>query len=292
MDGARPGKVDQDGTTWRCAPMVLPGLRDEILDNDDSTGGGLADVHRRYHRTRDPRLRDVLVDRHAGLVRHLAVRFAHRGEDVDDLIQVGFWGLLLAIERFDPDYGVQFTTFATPTITGELKRHFRDRRWIVRVPRSVKDNYVRVRETREILFQDLGHAPSMEEIAAGAGLGVGEVCEALDAARSFRPLPLTPSPISEDRDLANVLASPCRELELAEDRRLVAALLSRLPARERRMLWLRFGHDLSQREIAVELGTSQMQVSRLLARTLDTLRRLATGDAPEPQGPRRAGCAA
>jgi RNA polymerase sigma-B factor len=259
--------------------MALPGLRDEILDTDDSTGGGLADVHRRYHRTRDPRLRDVLVDRHAGLVRRLARRFAHRGEDIDDLVQVGFWGLLLAIERFDPDYGVQFATFASPTITGELKRHFRDRRWIIRVPRSVKDNYVRVRETTEILFQDLGHAPSIEEIAAGAGLGVGQVCEALDAARSFRPLPLNESPTSEDRDLEEVLAGPCRELQLAEDRTLVAALLSRLPARERRVLWLRFGLNLSQAEIAVEIGTSQMTVSRLLARNLETLRRLA---APSP----------
>jgi RNA polymerase sigma-B factor len=163
---------------------------------------------------------------------------------------------------------------------------------MVRVPRSVKDNYVRVRETTEILLQDLGHVPSTEEVAACSGLEVGQVCEALDAARSFRPLPLNPSSTSEDRDLEDLLAGPCRELQLAEDRSLVAALLSRLPAREQRVLWLRFGQNLSQAEIAVEIGTSQMTVSRLLARNLETLRRLAGGDAPELKDPRAAGYAA
>ncbi|HKN89010.1 MAG TPA: sigma-70 family RNA polymerase sigma factor, partial [Acidimicrobiia bacterium] len=147
--------------------------------------------------------------------------------------------------------------------------------WSVRVPRTVKDNYLRVRETREFLSQDLGHAPSTEEIAAEAGLGVGEVREALEAAFSFRPLPLNPGSTAEHPELDALLARPCRELELAEDRGLAAALLAQLPAREQRMLWLRFGHNLTQQEIAVKLGTSQMTLSRRLTRTLDALRSLA-----------------
>lgn len=114
--------------------MALPAVRSEASQHDDPTGDGdVMDLHRRYRRTRDPGLREALVGRHADLVRRLAARFAHRGEELDDLVQVAFWGLLKALDRFDPDHGVRFATFATPTIMGELKRHFRDRRWNIRV---------------------------------------------------------------------------------------------------------------------------------------------------------------
>jgi RNA polymerase sigma-B factor len=254
--------------------MAVPGVRYEASQQDHPTGDGdVMDLHRRYRRTRDPELRDVLVGRHADLVRRLAARFDHRGEELEDLVQVGFWGLLKAIDRFDPDRRVRFATFATPTIIGELKRHFR-KRWNLRVPRGVQENYLRVRETSQMLFQDLGRSPSVDDIASCTGLGAAEVLEAMGAGATFRPLSLNEVFEQEHMRGEGVLAGSFPGPESAEDRCQLASLLSSLPSRDRKILWLRFGHELRQHEIAAELGISQMQVSRLLARSLDKLRTL------------------
>lgn len=230
------------------------------------------DLYRRYHRTRDPRVREAIVQRHVGLVRRLAHRFDHRGEELDDLVQVAFCGLLKAVDRFDPDRGLRFATFAAPTIVGELKRHFRDHRWNVRVPRSTQENYLLVRETVDWLFQELGRRPTPADIAVSAGLSVRDVRQALQAGNSFQPLSL--EHVDEDSGswVERRLAQPCRNLQSAEDRQLATALLSRLPEYQRRVVGLRFGQDLTQRQIAERIGVSQMQVSRLLNRSLETLR--------------------
>jgi RNA polymerase sigma-B factor len=234
------------------------------------------DLYREYRRTRDPRLRVQIVEQHVGLVRHLARRYVNRGAELDDLEQVAFWGLLQAIERFDPEHGTRFAAFATPTIVGSLKRHFRDRRWSVGVPRSVQENYLRMREAREDLTHELGRRPSTAEVARWTGLSEAQVLEARKAGNSFRPLALD-VPIEGHSPIDEVLPRSCPELQQAEDRGLAESLVARLPEREQRIVWLRFRQELSQSEIAERVGISQMHVSRLLAQSLQTMRRgLAT----------------
>jgi RNA polymerase sigma-B factor len=233
------------------------------------------EVYRRYRRSRDPRLRVAIVELNAGLAHGLARRFDHRGEELDDLVQVAFSGLLKAIDRFDPDQGVRFATFAVPTIVGELKRHFRDHRWNVRVSRSIQENYLRVRETADMLFQDLGRSPSAADIGRSAGLGEHEVRDALRAGNSFRPMPLHDVDDRADSWIQRRFARPCVELQSAEDREQVRALLRRLPERQQRIVRLRFGQELTQQQIAERIGVSQMQVSRLLNQSLNALRALA-----------------
>src|SRR5581483_11033798 len=229
-------------------------------------------LHRHYRRSRDPRLREAIVHQHVGLVRRLARRYDHRGEELDDLVQVAFCGLLKAIERFDPDQGLRFETFAVPTIVGELKRHFRDHRWNVRVPRSTKENYLRVRDTAETLVQELGRSPSVADIAHSAGLSLGAVREALPAGNSFRPLSLDDVDVGAGTWVERRFSQPCLDLQSAEDRQQVTALLNGLPEREQRIVRLRFGQDLTQHQIGERIGFSQMHVSRLLNRSLDTMR--------------------
>jgi RNA polymerase sigma-B factor len=239
------------------------------------------DPYRQYRLTRDPRLRESIVDLHTGLVRRLARRFAHRGEELDDLVQVGFFGLLQAIDRFDPEHGRPFEAFATVTILGEIKHHFRDRRWIVRVPRPIQDNYLRVRAAAEELTQDLGRSPSSSDVADYVGLCEAEVLEALQAARSFGRLSLDDIGPDGRSPVEGWLARSCPELQAAEDRQLAESFLTQLADRQQQILRLRFGQELSQREIAEQIGTSQMHVSRLLARALETLRSMAESRDPD-----------
>jgi RNA polymerase sigma-B factor len=229
------------------------------------------DIYREYRRTGDPRLRAEIVDQHARLARSLARRYANRGAELDDLVQVAFWGLLQAIERFDPDHGVRFTAFATPTIIGSIKRHFRDGRWSVGVPRSVQENYLRMREATETLTQELGRRPSSAEVAHWMGLSEEQVLDARKAGNSFRPLTLE-VPTEGRSPVEEALPLSCPELQRAEDRGLAESLVARLPEREQRIVWLRFRQELSQREIAERIGISQMHVSRLLAQSLETMR--------------------
>ncbi|WP_018351140.1 sigma-70 family RNA polymerase sigma factor [Longispora albida] len=217
-------------------------------------------------------LRNQLVRRHLPLVKALARRFRGRGEDLEDLVQVATIGLLKAMDRYDPDRGAEFTTFATPTMTGELQRHLRDRASTLRLPRRIQElRSAAVRASGE-LHQRLGRAPTLPELARALGSPAEAVAEALASELCTVPL--------DNADRADV--DPA--LDSVEFRAALRPLLSRLPAREKRMVALRFFEHRTQSEIAAELGISQVQVSRLLARTLNGLR-CALSDGSPGRGP-------
>ncbi len=213
-------------------------------------------------------LRQRVVESRLPLVQHLAQRFRGRGEPLDDLVQVGTIGLLNAVDRFDPARG-GFTAFAVPTILGEIRRHFRDRGWAMRVPRRLQDLGRQVGESRELLTQRLGRSPTITELALHLDADPDLVVEALDTATVYATVPLPTS--SEEGQFGN-LGVLDRGLDLVEDRATLRPLLARLPARERTILALRFVRGMSQSQIAAEIGISQMHVSRLLARSLAALR--------------------
>jgi RNA polymerase sigma-B factor len=227
--------------------------------------------------TRDPGLRDQLIEAHLGLAEYLARRFTNRGEPLDDLVQVASLGLVKAVERFDPSRGLEFTTFATPTIVGELKRHFRDKGWAVRVPRRVQELHLRVTRVIDDLALELGRSPTIPEIAKRAGTTEDEVTEAVDAGSAYRSASLDAGRGDDDESpgLLGQLGEADPELSRAERRAALSPLISELPEREQMMLYLRFYDGLTQSEIAKRLGISQMHVSRLLSRSLQQLRELA-----------------
>lgn len=213
-------------------------------------------------------LRQQIVESQLPLVHHLAQRFRGRGEPYDDLVQVGTIGLLNAVDRFDPQRGA-FTAFAVPTILGEIRRHFRDRGWAMRVPRRLQDFGRQVSATRERLTQRLGRSPTVQELARELHDDPDLIVEAIETASAFATVPL---PSASEEGLFESLSSLDYSLERVEQRVTLRPLLARLPARERRILALRFVRGMSQSQIAAEVGVSQMHVSRLLARSLATLR--------------------
>jgi RNA polymerase sigma-B factor len=213
-------------------------------------------------------IRQHLVEAQLPLVHHLAQRFRGRGEPYDDLVQVGTIGLLNAVDRFDPERG-SFTGFAVPTILGEIRRHFRDRGWALRVPRRLQEMGRQVSEAREILTQQLGRSPTVQEIARHLDADPDLVLEALDTAGVYATVPLPSTP--EEGEMAP-LGFIDSGLELVEQRATLRPLLARLPARERTILALRFVRGMSQSQIAAEVGVSQMHVSRLITRSLSVLR--------------------
>ena len=213
-------------------------------------------------------LRQHLVEAQLPLVHHLAQRFRGRGEPYDDLVQVGTIGLLNAVDRFDPERG-SFTGFAVPTILGEIRRHFRDRGWALRVPRRLQEMGRQVSEARELLTQQLGRSPTVQEIAKHLEADPDLVLEALDTAGVYATVPLPSTP--EEGEMAP-LGFIDSGLELVEQRATLRPLLARLPARERTILALRFVRGMSQSQIAAEVGVSQMHVSRLITRSLAVLR--------------------
>jgi RNA polymerase sigma-B factor len=215
-----------------------------------------------------PALRQHLVEAQLPLVHHLAQRFRGRGEPYDDLVQVGTIGLLNAVDRFDPERG-SFTGFAVPTILGEIRRHFRDRGWAMRVPRRLQELGRQVSEARETLTQKLGRSPTVQEIAQHLNADTDLVLEALDTAGVYATVPLPSTP--EEGEMAP-LGFIDSALELVEHRATLRPLLARLPARERTILALRFVRGMSQSQIAAEVGVSQMHVSRLITRSLAVLR--------------------
>jgi RNA polymerase sigma-B factor len=217
-------------------------------------------------------IRTKLIESHLGLVEYLARRFSGRGEPLDDLVQVATIGLVKAVDRFDPDRNVEFSTYATPTIVGELKRHFRDKGWAVRVPRRLQELNLRLGPVIAKLSQELQHSPTVAEIAKAAGATQDEVLEALDSAHAYSLISLDAGTTEEGLSYHEQIGDLDEALEALEDRVSVAPLLRQLPPRERRMLHLRFFKGLTQSEIAEELNISQMHVSRLLAKTLATLR--------------------
>jgi RNA polymerase sigma-B factor len=243
---------------------------------DDSDREELRRTFEEFARTRDQALRDQLVSAHLPLAEYLARRFANRGEPLDDLIQVASLALLKAVERFDPERGLEFSTFATPTIVGELKRHFRDKGWAVRVPRRVQELHLHLSTVVSTLAQEQGRSPTIQEIAREAGASEEEVLEAMEAGRAYR-LSSIDAPRAGDNDeegtgLAARLGQDDPQIGHVELRMELSPLLAGLPERERTILHLRFFEGLTQSEIAAQLDISQVHVSRLLARSLDQLR--------------------
>lgn len=236
---------------------------------------------REYRATRDQRVRERLVDLNADLVHYIARRFVNRGEPLEDIEQVGFLGLIQAIERFDPSLENEFSTFATPTISGEIRRHFRDRSWAVRVPRRLQENYVRVVRAREQLQQELGREPSVTEIAAGIGLDTDEVLAALEVSPAQHTLSLD-STVSgsadEGLELGERIGGEDENIDRVEMRQVIEQAMAHLTPRERQIMVLRFIDQLPQTEVARRLGISQMHVSRLQRAAIDHIRR----EFPEP----------
>jgi RNA polymerase sigma-B factor len=232
-----------------------------------------------YAKTRDRALRDELITAHMGLAEYLARRFTNRGEPLDDLVQVASLGLLKAVDRFDPERGLEFSTYATPTIVGELKRHFRDKGWAVRVPRRVQELHLRLGSVVSTLSQELGRSPTIGEIARAAAVSEEEVLEAIEAGHAYRFTSLdAPTGGDEDASLSSQLGSEDQNLIDSEHRVTLSPLIAQFPPRERTILHLRFFEGLTQSEIAGRLGISQMHVSRLLARSLAQLRSQADDD--------------
>jgi RNA polymerase sigma-B factor len=221
-------------------------------------------------------LRNELVVAHLNLVRYLAVKFANRGESLDDLIQVGTLGLLKAIDRFDLERGVEFTTYATPTIVGEIKRYFRDKGWAVKVPRRLQELNLAVNRANEKLTVKLGHSPTVAELASHLGASEEDILEAQELGQAYNLLSLDTELNGEgdkkSQTLADYVGQNDAALELFEDRANLERAFSVLSGRERVILYLRFYESVSQTEIAKRLNVSQMHVSRLQQKALEKLR--------------------
>jgi RNA polymerase sigma-B factor len=236
-----------------------------------------------FARTGSPAIREELVRAYLPLAEYLAKRFLHRGVPSDDLVQVASLGLIKAVDRFEPERGLAFSTFATPTIIGELKRHFRDKGWALRVPRRLQELHLELATTIGSLTQELGRSPTIAEIAAEARVSEEEVLEATDVAQVYRVSSLETPPTEEGNTVesrSGSLSEIDGNLELVEERIEIARLLRVLPPRERAIVHMRFFEGKTQSEIAASLGISQMHVSRLLARSIDQLRQEARGSPP------------
>ena len=218
-------------------------------------------------------LRNTLVRMHLPLVEHLARRFRNRGEPLDDLTQVATIGLIKSVDRFDPERGVEFSTYATPTVVGEIKRHFRDKGWAVRVPRRLQELRLSLSTATAELSQQHGRAPTVHELAQRLSISDEDVLEGLESANAYSTLSLdVPDTDDESPAVADTLGAEDDALEGVEYRESLKPLLEQLPPREKKILLLRFFGNMTQSQIAQEVGISQMHVSRLLARTLAQLR--------------------
>ena len=242
---------------------------------------------RRYRATADPVLLEAIVKQFEPLARSVARRYQARGEPLEDLTQVAMVGLLKAIARFDPDRGFAFTSYATPTMLGELKRYFRDSGWAVHVPRGVKERALELAGATEELSAKLGRSPSLPELAEKLGTSEEQTLEAIEAYHGRHTTPLEHGSDDEDSkapQLAQVLGAEDERLEQAEYLTMIAKGVETLSESDRLILYLRFARDLSQSEIAARIGTSQMQVSRLLRAAIEKIRRVS-GDIELPRGP-------
>ena len=224
-----------------------------------------------FAHSRDERLRNELVEEHLGLAHQLARRFVNRGESYDDLVQVASLALVKAVDRFDPDRGVEFSTFATRTVIGELKRHFRDKGWAIRAPRRIQELYLELSPVIESQTQKLGRPPTVAEMAAITDTSEEAVLEALEAGQSYRTSSID-APDRHQVTMANRIGEVDAGYAGTEDRILLAISLADLSERDRAILNLRFVEGLTQSEIASRVGISQMHVSRLIAASLARLR--------------------
>jgi len=229
-------------------------------------------------RSGDPELRAYLIERHEGLVRHVARDYMSRGESYEDIVSVGHVGLIHAVDRFDPERGTKFATFAVPTIKGEMQRHFRDRTWGLRVPRRIQELSMQARKLSEELAQQLGRAPNYAELALELGVTEEDVIEAMEVGRQYELLSIEDGGSNEDGN--NGLAAIDRAgeedeaLENIGARDEITKALRQLPPREQVIVVLRFFREMTQQEVGERLGISQMHVSRLQARALRRLRQI------------------
>ncbi len=239
----------------------------------------------RYHRDGDARARDQLVERFLPLARQLARRYQRAGEPLDDLLQVASLGLIKAIDRFDPDREIAFSSYAVPTILGEIKRYFRDRTWAVRVPRDLQELTLKVDRAVGELSEELRRQPSVGEIATAVGAEQEDVLEALQAGGAYRAVSFDAPRSGSDEDVATLGDSVGIDehgFDRAEERATLAQLMSTVTPREREVLRMRFEQDMTQAEIGAVIGVSQMQVSRVIRQAIARLR--AAADAP-PESP-------
>lgn len=234
----------------------------------------------------DPRysaVRDEIVTMHLPLVQHLARRFRDRGEMQDDLVQVGTIGLIKAVDRFDPDRGVEFSTYATPTILGEIKRHFRDRGWSIRVPRRLQEMRQQIGMATAELSQKTGRSPTIRELAEYLEVDEDDVIEGIESAQAYSTLSIDAGGGGGDDDdsssISDTMGSEDEALEGVEYRESLKPLLAKLSERERQIIMMRFFKNMTQAQIAEEVGVSQMHVSRLLNKALAELREGLTDDA-------------
>ena len=236
---------------------------------------------RRYHEDGDLQAREQLIEQYMSLVRSLARRYSYRGEQLEDLVQIGAIGLIKAIDRFDLERGVELTTYATPNIIGEIKRHFRDKGWSVRVPRGLQELNVQLSRLVEQLTVQLGRSPTIPELAKAAGVEEEEVLEALESGRAYTSLSLSVGGgggDDDDLDPLESLGTEEHQYEVSEDRAVLAPGFKALDERERRILQLRFFEGLTQSQIAQQVGISQMHVSRLIRRSLEKIRETIAED--------------
>ncbi len=267
------------------APGVASGTPEQPGSRAGEQGfdGARAENARLFALFRDPEqseatrgaARDGLVTLHLPLVEHCARRFRNRGEPLEDLVQVGTIGLIKSIDRFDLERGFEFSTYATPTIIGEIKRHFRDKGWAIRVPRRLQELRMQISSTTGDLTQKLGRSPTARELAEAIGCTVEEIVEGIESSNAYATLSLDAADDSGEESgvsMLDMMGLDDIQLEHVEIRESIKPLLEALPAREKRILLLRFFKNKTQSEIAAEIGVSQMHVSRLLSRTLDQLR--------------------
>jgi RNA polymerase sigma-B factor len=231
---------------------------------------------RRYHEQGDLAAREQLIEQYMSLVRSLARRYSYRGEQLEDLVQIGAIGLIKAIDRFDVNRGVELTTYATPNIIGEIKRHFRDRGWSVRVPRGLQELNIQLSRLIEELTVQHGRSPTIAELAKSAEVSEEEVLEALESGRAYSSLSLSAGSAGHDDegelDPLESLGTEEHQYEVSEDRAVLAPGFRVLDERERKILHLRFFEGLTQSQIAQQVGISQMHVSRLIRRSLEKIR--------------------
>ena len=243
--------------------------------------GNDRELLRRYHQQGDLAAREQLIEQYMSLVRSLARRYSYRGEQLEDLVQIGAIGLIKAIDRFDLDRGVELTTYATPNIIGEIKRHFRDKGWAVRVPRGLQELNVQLSRLVEQLTVQFGRSPTIPELAKAAGVEEEEALEALESGRAYTSLSLSAGGgggDDDDLDPLESLGTDEHQYEVSEDRAILAPGFKVLDERERKILQLRFFDGLTQSQIAQQVGISQMHVSRLIRRSLEKIRETIAAD--------------
>jgi RNA polymerase sigma-B factor len=241
---------------------------------------------------KDKDAREELITRYLPLVKSLARRFASRGQPVEDLIQVGSIGLIKAIDRFDLSRGVELSTYATPTIMGEIKRYFRDKGWAVKVPRALQDLNVRLNRVIEQLTVELRRSPTIAELAAATRVTEEEVVEALESGRAYSSVSIFSGGTNDDEEpleLLDCLGSEEEAYEVFEQRRMLAPAMVRLNPRERLILHLRFFEGMTQTQVAARIGISQMHVSRLIRKSIDNLRQYMAEDDTVAQTARERG---